>query len=451
MKRHNPAIGRELWSLSYPTMISYTMQSVYDMVDMLWLGRISSEAVAGVTIFSSIFFLFTFLNEVIGSGSISVISQNIGRGDEERARIAAEQTITFKVVMGILTALILGLLLDPLLHLFTKEEAVLDAAYAYGGLRILFLPVFFASFSANTIFRCSGDAKTPMKILLLATITNLVLDPILMFDTIPGTHLSGLGLGVYGAALATVLSISLSFVLGFFLLFRRKDALKPHWRGLFTLHPSVDLELIRVGLPNGIQMVLRYGFNAILVRAVAIFGVAAVAAFGIGGKIYGLAFLPIEGMLMGGSVLLGRFLGKEDIDSALDTSYYARLFNGLLMTAFTVLCYLFGADFYRLFTTDAAVISMGQDFLFLATPMLPLLGLAFGMGIAFLGSGYQRPMLIGGFCAQWLIQLPIILWGIWSGHDIRVLFISYLFADFFESMILWYFFRRGTWKWVRVG
>lgn len=121
-------LSKSLWNLSYPTMISSAIQSAYDIFDMIWVGQISSQAQAGVTIFTTIYTLFTVLNEIAGSSSISLITQSYGRGDKERTQKIAEQTISFKIVLAILSGLLLLIFLKPLFNLYTKDPLVKQAA-----------------------------------------------------------------------------------------------------------------------------------------------------------------------------------------------------------------------------------------------------------------------------------------------------------------------------------
>ena len=102
-------ISKNLWKLAYPTMISAGLQNFYDIVDMVWVGQISKTALSGVTLFSSIYMLFTILNEVAGASSVSMISQNYGRGDMEKTQRIAEQTISFKVVLAVISGSLLAL------------------------------------------------------------------------------------------------------------------------------------------------------------------------------------------------------------------------------------------------------------------------------------------------------------------------------------------------------
>lgn len=226
-------------------MTGFSFQMVYDLVDIFWIGRISAKAVAGVTIFKILFWIIEALNEVIGVSSISLVSsQSFDKKDILRTDLAIEQTITFKFIVALIASLFLSIFLKPVTSFFVEKDIV---AYGldYGYIRLFFLPIMLYSLSLNSILQSVGDARIPMYIMLTATLINLILDPILIFEKIPfigliAIHFNGAGLGVFCAALATVISQTLTF-----------------------------------------SMEIYFSF----------FGSVAIAAFGIAGRIFGLVFL----------------------------------------------------------------------------------------------------------------------------------------------------------------
>jgi len=253
------SVTKNLLSMSLPTMFGFMSQTLYDLVDMAWIGRISPEAVASVTIFTTIFWLAEVMNEIIGTGSVSLISQSYGSGDTERTRRVIEQTIAFKALVALISATFLLLFLKPLIAFFTDDPLVRRSALEYGYIRIFFLPIMFSSYTVNTALRCTGDAKKPMIIMLTASVLNVVLDPVLMFDTIPGTPIHGFGLGVFGAALATIISITVAFLAGFCILFSRWARVRITLRGIFRLEWAIDRKLFAIGAPSGLEMLSRNG------------------------------------------------------------------------------------------------------------------------------------------------------------------------------------------------
>ena len=146
-------IVKHILHMSVPIMLSMVTQTLYDVVDMIWIGRISAVAVAGVTIFTTIYFLVFVLNNIIGIGSLAVLSQSFGSGNIEEARKGIANTFAFKLIAGIIASVILLILLEPLLSLFSKDPQVIKDALAYGRLRVIFIPVMFSSVTIATTLR----------------------------------------------------------------------------------------------------------------------------------------------------------------------------------------------------------------------------------------------------------------------------------------------------------
>lgn len=448
---HTKQLKKKLWVLSYPTMISFALQSFYDIVDMAWVGQISKEALSGVTLFSTVYMLFTVLNEVAGSSSVSMISQSYGRNDPDRTQLIAEQTISFKVVLALISGICLALFLRPILSLYTSDPRVTEAAFQYGTIRIFFIPVMFSSYSVNTIFRCTYDAKTPMRIMIISAVLNIVLDPLFIFKTVPGTSIPGLGLGVFGAALATVIATSIAFLYGFFILVSGRRAVTISLRGLFRLHPQIDRSLLTVGLPSGLQMLIRQLFGAVLIFFVTSYGNEAIALAGINGKLMNFSLMPIFGMTMAGSTLIGTALGREDVKEAMLVSRIAANLNVRIVSCIALIASLFPSVIMQLFTADPIVLSEGTYMIRTISVTMVICAYSFGRRAVFNGSGYNRPQLYSSLISRWCIQLPMMLLIVSVLHlPLRFFWLTYVFSDAVELLIILYHCRKGVWKKTRV-
>lgn len=432
--------------MSIPTMIGMAAQMVYDLVDIFWIGMISSDAIAGVTVFSTIFWMVDALNEIIGVSSISLISQAFGKKDYVQTSKAIEQTISFKFIMALIAAFFMAIFLEPLM-LFFADETVVNYGLEYGYLRLFFLPIMFSSYSVNTIFRCLGDAKTPMIIMIIVSIMNIFLDPLFIFEEVPFFNIQGFGFGVLGAALATVISQSFAFFVGFIILFNRTHEVKPRFKGLFKLHPKLDAKLLTIGLPNGIQIFFRNLSNIVILGFVAIFGNEAIAANGIAGRIFGFAFVPLFGLTMGASSVVGQSIGAGDIKRSQKAANMTGIIGACVMLIFIVLAFGFGEAVMSLFTDDPLVIRYGIDFLKFGSLGLVALGYGLGLTSAFSGSGYNIPFLFSSVLSRWVIQLPILILTI-SIFNLPIIWIwlSYMFGDIGETIILTMFYLKGKWK-----
>lgn len=443
-------VFKNLLIMSVPTMIGFSAQMVYDLVDIFWIGKISSDAIAGVTVFTTLFWVIEALNEIIGVSSISLISQAFGRKDYDETKLAIEQTITFKFIMAALAAFFLSIFLEPIMGLFGGEDLV-NNGLEYGYIRMFFLPIMFSSYSVNTALRCIGDSYTPMFIMIFVSIMNIILDPIMMFETIPLLNTPGLNLGIFGAAVATIISQTVAFLIGFYILFSGKRRIKPSLKGLFKLHPHIDKKLITIGLPNGIEVLLRNISNTLVLSFVAFYGNSAIAANGIAGRIFGFAFLPLIGLSIGGSAIVGQSLGANLDERAEKTTKIASLVSSSFMMIFIIIVFFFGKNIMGLFTEDIQVIKHGTEFLIYGSIGLVFLGYYFGMTTAFSGSGYNLPIFISSIISRWRVQLPILFIAI-SIFELPLIWVwlSYVFGDLAETFIGIIFYRQGKWKYKRV-
>jgi putative MATE family efflux protein len=445
-----------LLAMALPTMFGMLGQTLYDVVDLIWIGRISGQAVAGVSLFSSIFWLVEVLNEVIGGSSVALITQSYGSGDRARTARVIEQTIVFKAFVAIIAAILLHFSLEPLLRIFTDDPEAIRSALEYGRIRVFFLPVFFATYSCFTALRCTGDPASQMWIMLLVSALNAVLDPLFMFETVPGLGWKGLGLGVYGAALATVIAMSLALAIGFALLASGRTNVKLSPRGLFTLDPAIDRKLLTIGLPSGGEMLARQAAGLVTTKFVGGYGTAALAALGIGNRLSGLIFMPLFGLMSGGGTIVGQNLGAGNIERADRTARAASLLGGLAISTLMGLAIAFPRSVMRLFVDSPETIEMGVPMIRILGPSFIAVSFAIALGGAFSGSGYNKPFLVSSLAGRWGTQVPFLLIaafilplvgvelgliGVWS---------SFLVSDLVEALVLVAYYRRGEWKRVRV-
>lgn len=441
----------QLWRLSYPTMIAVAMQTMYDLVDMAWIGQLSEAALSGTTLFGAIYMLFTVLNEVAGAGSVSMIAQSFGRKDFDATRRVSEQTISFKIILACISGLLLAVFLVPLLHFYTSDIPVIEAALEYGWLRLFFIPVMFSSYSVNTIFRCTGDSKTPMRIMLLSAVINIVLDPILIFPVIPGTAIPGFGLGVFGASLATVIAASISFLYGFILLLRGRAPITITIRGLFRLDKKIDIDLLKIGLPSGFNMLVRSFFRAILIKFVASYGRSAIALAGVGGRLAGFAFMPIFGFGMGGSTLVGHSLGRENIEEARRVAKLSALMSFAVVGTAGIFAWIFPTQILSLFIKDMETRILGVPMIRLFFLSFIPLAVGMGLGVVFSGSGHNSPKLIATIISRWLVQLSMLVISVSVLHlPLTAVWFSFVGAECSEFLILFYHYKKGVWKTKRV-
>ncbi|WP_240839020.1 MATE family efflux transporter [Acidaminobacter sp. JC074] len=451
------SVKKNLLYMSLPTMAGFFAQTLYDVVDMMWIGRISLEALAGVTIFATIFWLVGVLNEIIGSSSISMISQSYGEGDKEKTSRIIEQTITFKALVAVLAGIILMVIIKPLAIFFDSNPRVVQSVMSYGYIRIFFIPIMFSSYTVNTALRCIGDSKKPFYLMLISSVLNIVLDPIFIFDTLPikfgfiDFTIKGFGLGVFGAALATVISITIAFVIGFYFLISGKSYIKISFKGLFRLDKDIDYKLITIGLPNGVESLNRNLSNFVVMKFIGHYGSVAIAASGIGMRFMGILFMPLIGLMMGGGAIVGQNLGINQVDRAKETAKSAAQLGVAVIALVSVLTFIFDEQIMRMFTNVEEVISIGVPMLKVFVVGMFLLAILFGYSTVFSGSGYNFPFLVSSVAGRWLAAIPFAFVAIFLlDLDIIWLWISYIVGDIMELGVIMYYYIKGDWQTKKV-
>lgn len=309
----------------------------------------------------------------------------------------------------------------------------------------------FASYSVNTALRCLGDAKTPMKIMVISSVVNIILDPIFMFEKVPFVDIPGLNMGVFGAALATVIATIIAFLLGFYVLIKGQSSIKISLKGLLKLDWEIDKKLLTIGLPTGIEVLMRNLSNIITLKFVSIYGTDAVAAMGIGSKLIHLAFTPISGVSISSSAMIGQALGSEQVDIAEKTANISAKLNIIVLSIFSAIAILVPQWFMNLFTDEKLVIETGIPMIRVLIPSIILTGWSLGLGSVFSGSGHNTPYLLSSIISRWVVQIPL-LYIATSILNLPILYawFSFMIAEASELLTIYYHYKKGIWKVNRV-
>jgi putative MATE family efflux protein len=303
----------------------------------------------------------------------------------------------------------------------------------------------------NTALRNIGDAKKPMLILTFSSIVNIILDPLFMFERVPYLGIRGLDLGIFGASLATVISVGLSFALGLWFLYSGRSRIRLTFRGLFRLDPPVDLRLITIGLPAGGEMLVRNAAQAIVLKLTSLFGTPAVAALGIVFRLFGFGLMPLFGLHMGAGTVAGQNLGAEKLDRVRETSRAAVLSGLGITAALGALGWVFAAPILGLFTADPDILRLAVPFLRVFCLAFQFIACTFGWGSVFSGAGYNLPFLASSLAARFGFQVPFLLLMLLVFRaPVQMVWLSFLGSEAVEAVVVLLFYRAGRWKTVRV-
>jgi putative MATE family efflux protein len=433
------SVGR-LFSLSWPIVLAFALQTSYNIVDIFWVGKLGPTAIASVSLAGTTFYFILAVGQIIGSGTVALVAQSYGARMLQRARNVVHQSLMLTVMIAAVVST-LGVLLAPdIVQALGAENDLLATSASY--LRIICIGFFFQllSFSINYAFRGIGDMITPMFIMLIATLINIILDPLLIL---------GIGffprLEVEGAALATTIAKASSFLFGLFILIRGKRGLKLDLKGPWRIDTMIARTILAVGIPAGISYGLMFLSITAVFRIVASFSEFALAALGIGQRILQLSSLFIVGISVAVTTMVGQYLGAQNVSGAKRVSKQALVISSILMAVFSIIFITQARTLMGIFTDDLNVIETGIQLLQIVSFYLVAGGLTIIITGIHRGAGDTIPPMFAGllklgiliglaFIFAW--QLNMGVQGVWYA-----LLISYCI----EGLTMLIIFMTGRW------
>lgn len=388
--------------LQLATFIAMTMlfQTLYFLADLYFVGRLGTEAIAGVALAGNMMFLVLALTQSLGVGATSLIAQAIGRKDQARAELVFNQAL----VLSNLTGLGFGVLAFALRGAYCRWLAA-DAVTAALGAAYLdwFVPALALQFvlvAMGSALRGIGDVKMPTLIQVVTVILNIVLAPTLMFGWV-----SGHPLGVTGAALASFLSIGVG-CLAFTAYFRRAASPLRFRTADWTPQPRLWGEMLRIGLPAGGEFALTTVYLILVYDIIRPFGAAAQAGFGIGLRLVQALFLPTVAIAFATAPVAGQNYGARLGERVRQSFYAAAGMCAAIMLLLTLLCRLAPESMIRFFNSDAAVVAFGSEYLRIISLNFVASGVVFVSSSVFQGIGNTLPALATSSLRLLLFAIP---------------------------------------------
>lgn len=434
-------IIKPLLALSLPIMASSAMQTAYNVADTFWLGRIGAEAVAALSIGWPLIFLLISIAAGLSMAGTTLVSQYTGADEPEKANQMAGQVFILLLVLGVSFAVVGVLVARPLLVLMGTPDDVLPLAVVYAQIIFGGVVLMFGSFIFQSIISGWGDTVTPMKLMLVSVVLNIVLDPVLIFGAGPIPRL-----GVAGAAIATVFSRGVASIIGFYLLFSGKKGItiRPHD---LVPRPREIKRVIQIGVPSAVeQSTLALGFT-MMASVVAQFGTVALASYGIGSRLISILSMPAMGFSMAVSIMVGQNLGAGKERRAERVGWLSSGAIMLILTAGGAVSFLLAKPLVSVFIVeeDRAVIELGSRFIKFIGFGMGAFGVRMVLNGVFRGAGDTVTSMAFSILALWGFRIPLAVGlsssmgtdGIWLG-----ILLSYIITP--SIAVLW--FRRGKWK-----
>jgi putative MATE family efflux protein len=431
------SIGKLLFKLSTPVIIGMLVQALYNVVDTFFVGRAygieSVQAIGGLSIAFPIQMIIMAFGIVLGTGGSSIISRALGSKELEKAERTLGNVFSLSLILSILIAVPFLLYLDVILEIFGATPGILPYAVEYLEPIIAGSVFFVFGISVQNIVRAEGNARLAMNAMLIGAGINILLDPLFIF---------GFGMGVQGAAIATVLSQAVSSVWLLQYCLKGKGAVNFKSR---YLKPETDImkEIGAIGVGSfvmqasaGIMMIFVY--NALATYG----GDVAIAVFGIIIKVNSFIFLPLLGMSFGLQPIVGYNYGAKQFGRIAESVRLALISTTTFGLLGLLIIYLFTEQILGLFSADAQYLTVGKHAVKIMLLGMPLIGLNIVSMTLFQALGKARPSFILSLSRQLLFLIPLViilpgfyeLDGVWAAYPISDI-LSFLLSGYLTLRI----------------
>lgn len=419
-------IYKAILYLAMPIIINNFIQTLYNLVDSFWIGKVGSVEFAATTFVWPINFLYIAIGMGISIAATSIISQLLGANKKSEAETYSSQLIMLSIVSSIILMTVGLLISEPMIKLMGVDKELLYFGTLYIRLTLLDLPFSFYFFVFNAIMNSQGNSVVPTVLSAISALINCILDPILMFN---------FNMGVGGAAIATVISKALLAIAGGIYLHKGKSIIKPNFKN-FRFNKEIIKTSLKIAIPSAIgQAGSSIGFIILNVFIVS-YGTATMAAYGMVNRITSLVSQPAMGISAAIVSICGQNLGARNYKRAIDSFKKSIILTGTIGVVgciFMIWQRVNIINFFMQSKDDLEVINQGITYLVYVSISTPLLCIFSSFEGLFRGAGqakYAMSMEIGRL---WFVRLPMILFfkyftsigsvGIWIAMSVSNLFI----------------------------
>jgi putative MATE family efflux protein len=422
----NDSLRPLLFKFSYPPIIALVFGALYNMVDTIFVGKaVGPTGIAALTIVLPIMIIMWAIGFMIGAGSGSIISRNLGAGQKDIAVNAGANAILLNIALSILFMVPCYIFLERLLKFFGASSEVLPLAKDYASIILGGFVLYSFDAFARIAIRAEGKPRASMYPVLVGAILNMILDPVFVF---------WLGMGVKGAAIATVISQTVTAIF-IILYFRFGNSIFRFRIADFKIDLKIIWETIRIGTPSFIMATIDSFIILLFNRAIMKYGSDTyIAIVGIGIRLIDLTLMPIIGLTQGFSTIVSFNYGAKLYGRVKKILAETIIWNTVFSTIVFLVLMIFPAQLLGFFSSDSEFIKLGITPIRILIIFFPFLGFQFVGGTFFQAIGKALPATVITLSRQVLFLIPAILvfpifWGltgIWA---------SWPFSDFMDIIV----------------
>ena len=462
-------ILKTLIALSLPIMLSNFMQTLYNLTDMFWLGKLgeaarNSVAVVGMA-FPLVFFFSSFGIGFAVAGT-ALIARFKGADQEYRIRRVVAHLVWIVALFSLVFVLLGTFFLNDILKILSTPPEIMDLAKQYISVILLGVPFMYLVVFFQSIAHGLGDTVNPMKVQIISVVLNVVIDPLFIFgwSFIPGG-------GVLGAAYATFLARFVGALLALLYMFRvhgrhipRRSEMKPQ--------KEMTGWILRISIPASLaQSMTSFGF-LFLQGFVNSFGTAVITIHSIGNRMTGFFMMPAMGISNALTSFVGQNLGAGNLKRAIKSFHRATALVMVIMGTGALIIFFFGSALTRFFINDPTVVDIGVRMFKITSVASFIFGAVFMFIGLFNGAGKTGAVFLFNVSRLWLFRIPFVY--LLSGrinapetglmavvldqiarplakHPYDALWWSMVISNFLAALWAFIIYKRGHWKKMRIS
>ena len=434
-------VGAALVMLSVPMVLEMAMESLFAVVDVFFVSRVSADAVATVGVTESLLTIVYTVALGLGIGATAVVARRIGEKDDEGAAQAAAQSIALGLILSVAVGVAGTVYAEQLMRAMGATPSMISSSLGYTRVMFAGNATVTLLFLINAIFRGAGDPAIAMRMLWVSNAINIVLDPILIFGFGPIP-----AMGVTGAAIATNIGRGTAVITQLWMLGSGRSRVHLRRRHL-ELVPVVMWNVCRLSGSGFLQVLIDTSSYVGLVRVIATFGSDVLAGYTIGIRTVIFAILPAWGLANAAATMVGQALGAAKPDRAEEAVWTAGKYNAIVLGIVGLVFLVFAPQITALYTSDPRVAPYATSCLRIVSTGFVFFAYGLVFTQSFNGSGDTwTPTWINLGCF-WVFQIPLAwLLAIRLEMGPEGVFIAMTVAFSLLAVISGVIFRRGTWK-----
>jgi putative MATE family efflux protein len=406
-------LTRHLLKTTSFMLVTMIFQTLYFLIDLYWVGRLGTHAVAAVGIAGNFTFIVLALTQMLGVGTTTVVSHAVGRKNRDDAELMFNQAQVLATVTGI-GFLIVGMLVRlPYTRALSPDAETRALAAQY---LLWFIPAMALQFlmvSAGAALRAVGNFKAGMIVSTGSVLVNMVLAPFLIFGWVTG-H----AYGVAGAAMSSLIAVVVA-VVWFATYFLPKDSYLRFVRADLKPRFALWRKMLAIGLPAGFEFAMMGVYLVVVYALARPFGAAAQAGFGIGQRVIQAMFMPAVALGFSVAPVAGQNFGARSRERVIDTFRKAAYMVSGLMVLLIIVCLIAPHALIGVFSKDPAVLAVGVEYLRIASWNFLASGMVFVVSSMFQAMGNTVPSLVASGTRILLVAVPAILLSRTAGFQLN--------------------------------